>query len=66
MKIIINESQLNYIFEQTNPCPKGVKVSPLYTIKDLEKGQKLSKGYCIQTQIQLLLWFKKNYKKRVF
>jgi hypothetical protein len=64
MKIIINESQLNYIFEQTNPCPKGVKVSPLYTIKDLEKGQKLSKGYCNSNSNSALVVVQKELQKK--
>lgn len=64
MKIIINESQLKYIFEQTNPCPKGVKESPLYTTKDLEKGQKLSKGYCNSNPNSALVVVQKELQKK--
>lgn len=50
MKLIVSNNQykqlLGTISEQTNPCPKGIKQSPLYTTKDLENGVKLSKGYC--------------------
>ena len=65
MKIIINESQLKYIFEQTNPCPKGVKESPLYTTKDLEKGQKLSKGYCNSNPNSALVVVQKELQKNI-
>ena len=46
MKIIITEEQLNLLIEGSNPCPKGVVVNKTVTVDDLNKGVKISKGYC--------------------
>lgn len=64
MKIVINESQLKYIFEQTNPCPKGVKKSPKITVKDLENGSKISKGYCNSDSDSALVKIQKGLQKK--
>ncbi len=64
MKIIINESQLKYIFEQTNPCPSGVKKSPKVTTKDLELGKKISKGYCNADPDSAIVKIQKILQKR--
>jgi len=68
MKLIVTNSQykdlLNNISEQTNPCPKGVKESPLYTTKDLEKGIKLSKGYCNANSNSAIVKIQKGLQKK--
>lgn len=46
MKIIITESQLKYLKENTNPCPEGKKEDDLITLDQLKKGSVIEKGYC--------------------
>jgi spore germination cell wall hydrolase CwlJ-like protein len=47
MKIMITESQFNYLLEATNsPCPSGKKEDSLITLDQLRNGSTLNKGYC--------------------
>lgn len=47
MKIMITESQFNYLLEATNsPCPSGKKEDSLITLDQLRNGSTLDKGYC--------------------
>ena len=47
MKLIVNESQLEYLVnEGVNPCPAGKKEDGLITLDDVKNGKIINKGYC--------------------
>lgn len=47
MKIIITESQLDYILNEAGAvCPSGKKEDSLITLDDVKKGKTIKKGYC--------------------
>lgn len=46
MKIVITETQLAYLLENTNPCPEGQKENELITIDQIRDGKIIEKGYC--------------------
>jgi spore germination cell wall hydrolase CwlJ-like protein len=64
MKIIITESQFNYLLEAANsPCPEGKTEDTLITVDDIKNGKTISKGYCNSNSDSAIVYIQNKLKE---